>query len=458
MKLKSNRRGLRDLLFTAAFIGICSTFLSGCKEKAPEPTAKAVTPAAPAAHYDTLTSRVKVGESFNSIAKNLGLPESESSLLLSGIKENFRFKLFAGQAYRIIFKSTDAGRRLDAFILEDRYSEHRHVLAMTEKDAAPAVPESPASSVPPSAASLPAMPSMPSMPAAMNYSMVDIPIRMDTVAVAGSLTTNLYEAFLSKGETPALIQLVTKIFAWDVDFFKDPRVGDAFSLLVEKRYGEDGSFRGYGQVLSAKYVNRGKEFYGILYNGSYYDEKGTSLEKMLLKVPLNFARVSSGFTAKRLHPILGINRPHWGVDYAAPMGTHIFAAGDGTIEYAKWVNGYGNTMKIRHNGVYNTYYAHLRGFAPGMRAGRRVHQSEVVAYLGMTGLATGPHLDYRVECYGKFINPASLKMEAKDGVAKSEWKPFCDRRDALLARMVSSEISHLASTQPPKTGLNTSSL
>lgn len=422
----------------AALVCVLAAFLSGCKDNTPAVGAVSPVLTAPVARFDTLTARVKVGESFNTIARNVGLPESESSLLLSGIKENFRFKLYAGQAYRVISRTTDSTRGLQSFILEDRFSERRHVLARSLP------PSAPAASLPADSSAAAAPAAAPSS-SALAYSVQDIPIRIDTVAVTGNLSTNLYEAFISKGETPALIQSVTKIFAWDIDFFKDPRVGDAFNLLVEKRYGEDGSFRGYGQVLTAKYVNRGKEFYGILYKGSYFDQNGASLEKMLLKVPLNFAHISSGFTAHRLHPILGVNRPHWGVDYAAPKGTHIFAAGDGTIEYAKWVNGYGNTVKIRHNGVYNTYYAHLNGFAPGMRAGRRVHQGEVIAYLGMTGLATGPHLDYRVECHGSYINPASLKMEAKDGVVKTEWKEFCDRRDQLLARMVSSEFKHFAS-------------
>jgi murein DD-endopeptidase MepM/ murein hydrolase activator NlpD len=276
------------------------------------------------------------------------------------------------------------------------------------------------------------------------YSVSDIPVRTDTVAVNGILSNNLYDAFVSMGETGALIQQVTKIFAWDLDFFRDPRVGDAFSLLVEKKRGEDGSFRGYGRVLSAKYVNRGREFYGILYRDSYFDESGRSLEKMLMKAPLNYVRVSSGFTSARMHPVLGVTRPHWGIDYAGPLNTKILAAGDGVVEYAKWVNGYGKTMKIRHNGVYNTYYAHLNGYAAGMRPGQRVRQGEVVAFMGRTGLATGVHLDYRVEFQGRYINPASLKMESKVGVAKAELQSFCAYRDVLLARMASPAFNNFA--------------
>jgi murein DD-endopeptidase MepM/ murein hydrolase activator NlpD len=281
------------------------------------------------------------------------------------------------------------------------------------------------------------------------YSVSDIPVRTDTVAVNGILSNNLYDAFVSLGETGALIHQVTKIFAWDLDFFRDPRVGDAFSLLVEKKRGEDGSFRGYGRVLSAKYVNRGREFYGILYRDSYFDEGGRSLEKMLMKAPLNYVRVTSGFSGARMHPVLGVTRPHWGIDYAGPLNTKILAAGDGVVEYAKWVNGYGKTVKIRHNGVYNTYYAHLNGYAAGMRPGRRVRQGEVVAFMGRTGLATGVHLDYRVESQGRYINPASLKMESKVGVAKAELQSFCAYRDVLLARMASPAFNNFASAPRP---------
>ena len=396
--------------------------LPGCREASR--SHETGVPAVPEVRLDTLLSKVKVGESFVSIVRSLGLDEAEGDLLLSSIKDCFRFKLFAGQPYRVVFRVASGGTSVESFALEDRYSESRHLLRRSETaDAGFRI-------------------------ASLDYGQVPIELRTDTVLVTGALATSLYDAFLERGESPALIQLVTRIFAWDVDFFKDPRVGDEFSLLVEKRYTEDGAFRGYGEVLSAKYVNSGHEFYGISYKGAYYDDKGRSLEKMLLKAPLNFARVSSGF-GTRLHPILGIRRPHWGIDYAAPVGTKILAAGDGVVEYAKWVNGYGKTIKIRHNGVYSTYYAHLNGFAAGMGAGRRVRQRDVIGFLGSTGLSTAPHLDYRVEKGGKYINPASLKTESKVGVGTSEWKDFCDRRDDLLARMFTPEFQKFARVEKP---------
>jgi murein DD-endopeptidase MepM/ murein hydrolase activator NlpD len=413
-------------------------FLGGCRQQSAPQQAEVKAPA-PQIVLDTLSGRVKTGQSFNSIVHDLALTAPESSRLLAGIKENFRFKLYAGQVYQVIFQVTETGKLLQGFILEDRDCERRHVLALpglrTSGKAAGNV-ETLSASV-----SLAA-------PEVLTYALADIPVRMDTISVNGTLNSSLYEAFLSRGENGALIQQVTKIFAWDLDFFKDPRVGDEFSLLVEKRFGEDGSFRGYGKVLSAKYVNRGRDYFGILYKGAYYTQEGRSMEKMLMKAPLNYVHVSSGFSAARLHPVLGITRPHWGIDYCGPKNTKILAAGDGTVEYSKWVNGYGNTIKIRHNGVYNTYYAHLNGFAAGVRAGYRVKQGDLIGYMGMTGLASGVHLDYRVEFNGKYINPASLKMEAKQGVDKQEWKEFCSRRDQLLARMSAPEFKHFASVVP----------
>lgn len=410
-----------------------------------------VVPQPPSAVFDTLSARVKTGESFISIASGLALPAQDTKLLLAAIKSHFRFKLYAGQAYQVIRRIGSEGPSLEAFFLEDRYSEQRH--ALRRSDPAPVLA---AAAVPADAASPAAMNADSSLSAVpeeapatvMDYSVAEIPVRLDTVAVNGTLENNLYEAFVSLGETGALIQQVTKIFAWDLDFFRDPRVGDAFSLLVEKKFGEDGSFRGYGRILSAKYVNRGREFTGILYGEGYYDQDGRSLEKMLMKAPLHYVRVSSGFSRARMHPVLGVTRPHWGIDYAGPLNTKILAAGDGVVEYAKWVNGYGKTVKIRHNSVYNTYYAHLNGYAEGMRPGRRVKQGEVIGFMGRTGLATGVHLDYRVEFQGRYINPASLKMEAKAGVAKAEWRAFCDQRDNLFARMAGAPVGNLAAAAP----------
>jgi len=453
--------GIRNASFIRTSLSLAALCLAtACQYESPRPVTLAPPPEAPKIACDTLSGRVKAGESFNTIVRGMALPAGDAQLLCAGIKSNFRFKLYAGQAYRLIRRLGPQGPQLDAFLLEDRYSNRQHALRRPEAAPALAAAAAPALQAAAKSASNGAPSAANPAPATkvadvadtevrLDYSVSDIPVHLDTVAVNGALSNNLYDAFVSLGETGALIQQVTKIFAWDIDFFKDPRVGDAFSLLVEKKFGEDGSFRGYGKVLSAKYVNRGHEYYGILYRDAYYDQDGRSLEKMLMKAPLNYVRVSSPFASARLHPVLGITRPHWGIDYAGPLNTKIFAAGDGVIEYSKWVSGYGNTVKIRHNGVYNTYYGHLNGFAPGMRAGRRVRQGEVIAFMGRTGLATGVHLDYRVEYQGKYINPATLKMEAKAGVDKGEWQTFCAYRDVLLARMANPAFRNFAAAPRP---------
>ena len=428
--------GIRRTNVSRTALGLAAFCLAAACQVGSPPQAEFPSPAhrVPQALSDTLSGRVKAGESFSSIVRGLPLSAPEVRSLLEAIQENFQFKLFAGQAYQCIRRFGPQGPVLEAFLLEDRFCDRRHLLRRPEDARSLNAAEAPV--VQPGAA--PAVSDRPSAPAVaggLAYSVSDIPVRTDTLAVNGVLSNNLYEAFTSLGETGALIAQVTKIFAWDIDFFRDPRAGDAFSLLVEKKYGEDGTFRGYGKVLSAKYVNRGHEFYGILYRDAYYDQDGRSLEKMLMKAPLNYVRVSSNFSTARLHPVLGITRPHWGIDYAGPLNTKIFAAGDGTVEYAKWVNGYGKTVKIRHNGLYNTYYGHLNGFVAGLRPNRRVRQGEVIGFMGRTGLASGVHLDYRVECQGRYLNPATLKMDAKAGVAKAEWLSFCAYRDVLLARM-----------------------
>lgn len=364
--------------------------------------------------------KILPGEAYSTLVRNLDLEEEESQSLLASIREHLPIRLFAGQDYRVRLRNDSAGFRWASFSLLERGGEMRHRLVRPDPD----------------------------LDSAVTYAYEPVPYTVDTVSVSGTLDYSLYEACLAVDEHPSLVEKVTKVFAWDIDFFRDPRKGDAFHILVEKRRDERGRFRGYGEVLSARYENAGTTFTGIRFRDGYYDADGRSLEKLLLKAPLDFTRISSGFSRSRLHPVLGIRRPHWGVDYAAPRGTPIYAAGDGVVVYAKFVSGYGKTVKIRHNGVYSTYYAHLQGYAANLRTGQRVRQREVIGYLGSTGLATGPHLDYRVEKNGQYINPASLKTEAKEGIAAAEWDAFSDSRQQLLTRMLGPDSLRFAASQP----------
>ncbi|MGC9324061.1 MAG: peptidoglycan DD-metalloendopeptidase family protein [Desulfomonilia bacterium] len=229
----------------------------------------------------------------------------------------------------------------------------------------------------------------------------------------GSIASSLYESAVKAGLSPEVVMELSDIFAWDINFFTDIRDGDTYTVLYET-YFVEGSFKGYGRVVAARFINQGREHLAVYYdngNGTagYYDEQGKPIRKLFLKAPLNYRRISSGFTYKRKHPVFHVVRPHLGVDYAAPTGTPIVALGSGKIIFKGWSNGFGHSIQIKHPNGYVTYYGHLSRYARGIRKGKQVSQGDVIGYVGMTGVATGPHLDFRVKYNGKFINPLRLK-------------------------------------------------
>lgn len=268
----------------------------------------------------------------------------------------------------------------------------------------------------------------------------------ETKVVAGRITSSLFGAVAEAGETPALAIRLADIFAWDIDFIRDIRVGDTFVAVVEKRT-RDGQFTGYGKILAAQFVNQGQAYRGFLFadrQGSeqYYDEQGKALRKAFLKAPLNFTRISSGFNLNRLHPVLGYRRPHPAIDYAAPAGTPVMTVGDGVVLQRGWDKGGGNFIKIRHNSVYETVYMHLKGFAKGINNGARVRQGQVIGYVGSTGLSTGPHLDFRMKQNGSYINPGTIKSIPADPVARDRMAAYMNHIQPLLAQMHSAGLMH----------------
>ena len=235
-----------------------------------------------------------------------------------------------------------------------------------------------------------------------------IPCHVFLARAEGEITTNLYLSALSHNINPKLILELADIFCWDINFFTDLRPGDKYQFIYEKIY-VNGRFLCYGRILAAKFVNQGRCFEAYYFethhnNGSYYDAKGRPLQKAFLKSPLRYKRISSGFSYHRRHPILGIVRPHLGIDYAAPTGTPVESIADGKIVYIGWKGGYGKFIKIRHNHRYSSTYGHLSRFAKGLKRGTWVKQGQVIGYVGMTGLATGPHLDFRFLVSNRFIN------------------------------------------------------
>jgi murein DD-endopeptidase MepM/ murein hydrolase activator NlpD len=246
--------------------------------------------------------------------------------------------------------------------------------------------------------------------------------------IKGSIETSLYEDMLRQGAGDALVFKLTDIFAWDINFFMDPRRGDIFEVLFEKKYRE-GQFVGYGSILSAKYKNGNKTYYAVAMKDSankisYYDLKGKSLQKQFLKAPLNFRRISSRFSYSRRHPILGIYRPHLGIDYVAQRGTPVYSSADGIVLFTGYKGEYGNHIRISHGASYQTYYGHLHRIQRGIRKGVQVKQGQFIGTVGSTGLSTGPHLDYRMKIGSRFINPLTLSLPSKEGISEKDMDEF----------------------------------
>lgn len=255
----------------------------------------------------------------------------------------------------------------------------------------------------------------------------DIPIRKDIATTSGVISTSLYEAVADEGVSQRLGVELAEIFGWEVDFFS-LRSGDHFKAVYENRYAGD-DYIGIGNILTAEFQHRGNTFRAYYFdNGErrgYFDEDGNSLQKELLKAPFTYnQRVSSGFSNNRFHPILRQNRPHYGIDYAAPTGTPIIAVGDGVVTEAQRRGGNGNIVQIRHNNTYKTAYLHLNGFAPGIRPGVEVKQGQVIGYVGQTGLATGPHLCYRLYVNDRPVNSLRVDLPAAESLEEEYLDEF----------------------------------
>ncbi len=239
-----------------------------------------------------------------------------------------------------------------------------------------------------------------------------ISYQVERAVVSGTINSSLFLTVSNLQELPELALRLADIFGWDIDFMCDLRPGDSFRVLIEKRYRE-GRFAGYGKLLAAEFVNRNEIFKAVYYEKehkpAYYDPAGRSLKKSFLKAPLTYSRISSGYSNHRLHPVLKIYRPHRAIDYAAPIGTPVLAVADGVVKQRSYDRCNGNKIRLRHANSYETTYIHLSRFGRGVKIGSRVEQGRIIGYVGATGLATGPHLDFRVYKNGHPVNP--LKIE-----------------------------------------------
>ena len=247
------------------------------------------------------------------------------------------------------------------------------------------------------------------------------------VVVKNVIENNLYTSAVESGVEPNIIVEFARVFGFEVDFQRDIRKGDWFEILYEKFEDDNNRVRDTGKIIYASMYVNGNEInlYNFKYNNEeeYYDIKGKSITKSLMKTPINGARLSSSF-GMRKHPILGYNKMHRGTDFAAPSGTPIMASGSGTVTRARWCGGGGNCVKIKHNSNYETIYAHMKAFAKGIREGRKVKQGQIIGYVGSTGLSTGPHLHYEVLVNGKKVNSQRLKLPSGKTLKGEERKQF----------------------------------
>lgn len=267
---------------------------------------------------------------------------------------------------------------------------------------------------------------------------VRVPVETRIELVSGRLEDSLFASMDRLGEGAALTAAFVSLFEWDFDFAADAIPGDRFRLLVEKRFGED-HFLGYGEILVAQYRPSERaplttvSFTDGQGRAAYYDASGRSVKKMFLRAPLDFTRITSGFSHARLHPILGGVRPHLAIDYGAPTGTPVRAVADGTVVTSGWNGGNGISVTIRHARSYETMYNHLS--ATTVRVGERVRQRAIIGRVGATGLATGPHLDYRVKKNGQFVNPLGERFLPGEPVSARRKGAFDRHLETLLERL-----------------------
>jgi len=232
--------------------------------------------------------------------------------------------------------------------------------------------------------------------------------------VSGVIEDSLFGAIDKAGEYDQVAIEVAEIFAWDIDFRHDLQKGDRFALIIEK-YFKDDQFFCYGKIKAVEYNNQGKVYRAIYFKdpkgqGGYYTPEGISVRRSFLRAPLKFTRISSGYSNHRFHPILKKYKPHLGIDFAAPQGTPVLAVGDGVVVAKGWKYGNGNMVTIRHPLRYETMYNHLSRFGKNVKVGARIKQKDIIGYVGSTGFATGPHLDYRMKKNGLFVNPLKEKF------------------------------------------------
>ena len=341
------------------------------------------------------TIKIKSGDSIQRILLKEGIPQSEINKIYSKIiKKHDLRKIQEGQAITIVFDSNNKKNisRL-SFALDNLSTAH---LYANQDD--------------------------------YDIKIIKKNLEKKNFLAKGVITNSLYNSASKVGVDPEIIIEFARIFGFEIDFQRDIRENDEYKIFYERYEDDEGEVHNNGNVLFAYMKNDGKEISLYRYTDKnkvtgYYTSDGKSIERALMKTPINGARLSSTFGFRR-HPILGYNKLHQGTDFAAPTGTPIMASGSGVVERASWFGAYGKFIMIRHNSTYKTAYAHLSGFAKGVRSGSRVQQGQVIGYVGSTGRSTGPHLHYEVLVNGKRVNSQKLNLPSGKNLVGAEKEDF----------------------------------
>ena len=332
------------------------------------------------------SSVVASGESFGELLQSLGVSFKDINILSENYKSVYDIRrIYPGDKYYKLRKKDSS--KLSKFIYQHSPTE---LIVMNFEDS-------------------------------VNMKLFQKPVIIKLKYSGGKIKFSLWQSFINNKLTPALVSNVANLYAWTIDFF-DIQPDDYYKIIYESKY-VDGQFIGVGDIKAILFNHLGKDFYAFHYASPvekikhYYNEKGESMQRALLSAPLEYVRISSKFSHRRLHPIKKIYRPHYGVDYAAPSGTDVVATGDGKVTFASRSGGAGKMIKIKHTfGNVVTKYLHLLKFAKGIRVGSFVEQGQKIAEVGSTGLSTGPHLDYRVYINGKPENPLKMNIPSKDPI------------------------------------------
>lgn len=400
------RKILNILLISVMFVGIGCQRDKQTQETTEPEVKKTILYGIEADDYQLKKDTIKLGETLGKILGRYGISAQKVDMLDKAAKEIFPLKQIRADRPYIVFLRKDSlnSGKLDYFVYEKDVVEYV-VFNFTQDTIAITKGEK--------------------------------PVTIKRQKRSSTIESSLWGAIMRDSLPYSLAAEMEEIYQWTVDFFGIQK-GDNFTVIYDEKL-IDSTHVGIGRIWGAKFNHAGKDVYAIPFKQGdkvqYWEYDGASLRKQLLKAPLKFSRISSGFSYARLHPVHRVYRPHTGVDYAAPKGTPVRAVADGVVTFRGWGGGGGNTLKIKHAGNLVTGYLHLSKFAAGINKGSRVSQGQVIGYVGSTGTSTGPHLDYRIWKNGTPINPLKVPQEPAEPIKKENMAAFEIMRERIVAEL-----------------------